>query len=59
MTGYNDRAWELGALAIGDIPGISAVIIRGRVRALLSRNTPRAARLASAYPDLPHLAESH
>lgn len=45
----------LGALAIGDIPGISAVITDGQVRTLLSRNTPRAARLASTRPELPQL----
>jgi enamidase len=49
----------LGALAIGDIPGISAVICAGEVRAKLSRNTPRAARLAEVRPDLPHLDGSH
>jgi enamidase len=49
----------LGALAIGDIPGITAVITDGQVRGLLSRNTPRAARLASTRPELPHLAESN
>lgn len=46
----------LGALAVGDIPGISAVITAGQVRALMSRNTPRAARLATTTPQLPHLA---
>lgn len=45
----------LGALAVGDIPGISAVITAGRVRGLLSRNTPRAARLASVTPRMEHL----
>lgn len=50
------RADALGALGIGDIPGISAVITGGEVRALISRNTPRAARLASVTPALPHLA---
>lgn len=49
----------LGALAIGDIPGISAVVTDGVVRGLLSRNTPRAARLATIRPDLPHLAGGH
>jgi enamidase len=49
----------LGALAIGDIPGISAVICAGEVRAKLSRNTPRAARLAEVRPDLPYLDGSH
>ena len=49
----------LGALRIGDIPGISAVVTDGTVRALLSRNTPRAARLAQASPPLPHLDGSH
>ncbi len=45
----------LGALSIGDIPGITAVVTGGVVRALVSRNTPRAARLASVEPPLPHL----
>jgi enamidase len=49
----------LGALAIGDIPGVSAVVTDGTVRGLLSRNTPRAARLATTRPDLPHLAGGH
>lgn len=45
-----------GALAIGDIPGITAVITGGELRNLTSRNTPRAARLASVEPPMPHLA---
>ena len=49
----------LGALSIGDIPGISAVVTEGVVRAKLSRNTPRAARLASVHPDMPHLDAPH
>lgn len=35
----------LGAIKIGDIPGISAVIIGGQIQALKSRNTPTATRL--------------
>ena len=50
-------AW--GALAIGDIPGISAVVCGGEVTALRSRNTPRAARLATLEPGLPHLEDGH
>ncbi|MFC4466822.1 amidohydrolase family protein [Streptomyces xiangluensis] len=46
----------LGALEIGDIPGITAVITGGHLRNLTSRNTPRAARLAAVTPDMPHLA---
>ncbi|MBR8640545.1 amidohydrolase family protein [Streptomyces tuirus] len=46
----------LGALAIGDIPGITAVITSGVLRNLTSRNTPRAARLAQVEPAMPHLA---
>lgn len=49
----------LGALALGDIPGISAVICAGEVRAKLSRNTPRAARLAEVSPDMPYLDSPH
>jgi enamidase len=49
----------VGALAIGDIPGISAVITDGQLRTLLSRNTPRAARLATVTPPAPHLAGGH
>ncbi len=45
----------IGALSIGDLPGISAVVTDGTVRAMLSRNTPRAARLATSTPELPHL----
>ena len=37
----------LGAIARGDIPGISAVIIDGEVRVGRSRNTPLAKRLAT------------
>jgi enamidase len=49
----------LGALAIGDIPGISAVLTAGEIRALISRNTPRAARLARAAPEPAHLLAAH
>lgn len=45
----------LGALADGDIPGISAVVIGGEVRVLRSRNTPVATRLASIEPPLNYL----
>lgn len=48
----------LGALGVGDIPGISAVITDGELRTLASRNTPRAARLATVTPPAPHLAKS-
>jgi enamidase len=44
-----------GALATGDIPGITAVITGGELRNLTSRNTPRAARLATVTPPVPHL----
>lgn len=44
-----------GALQIGDIPGITAVITGGVLRNLTSRNTPRAARLAAVTPAMPHL----
>lgn len=37
----------LGAIARGDIPGISCVIIDGQVRVRQSRNTPLANRLAT------------
>ena len=49
----------LGAIAIGDIPGISAVIIDGQVRTLRSRNTPAAARLATVHPPMPYLMDGH
>lgn len=42
----------LGALGRGDVPGISAVVIDGTLRTLLSRNTPRAARLAEVVKGL-------
>jgi enamidase len=45
-----------GALAIGDIPGIAAVVTRGEVRSLRSRNTPASARSAMPTPALTHLA---
>nr|WP_281353683.1 amidohydrolase family protein [Phytoactinopolyspora mesophila] len=49
----------LGALRIGDLPGISAVVTAGQARGLLSRNTPRAARLATIAPAQPHLEPAH
>jgi enamidase len=48
-----------GALARGDIPGISAVLTDGVVRLLASRNTPQAARQVAAPPSLAHLAGGH
>ena len=49
-------ATALEALALGDIPGISAVVIGGIVRTLRSRNTPLAARLATVTPEIEHLS---
>ncbi|MFB3060039.1 MAG: amidohydrolase family protein [Candidatus Binatia bacterium] len=49
----------LGAISRGDIPGISAVIIDGRVRVLRSRNSPAAARLAKVQPQMDWLSEGH
>ncbi|MCD0452075.1 amidohydrolase family protein [Actinocorallia sp. API 0066] len=43
----------LGALARGDIPGISLVLIDGEIKALTSRNTPAAARKARITPEVP------
>ncbi len=48
----------LSALSVGDIPGISAVITGGTVRALRSRNTPQAARAAEVTPRIEHLEQS-
>ncbi|WP_206476734.1 amidohydrolase [Microbacterium sp. KRD172] len=48
----------LGALSVGDIPGISAVITGGVIRALRSRNTPQAARAAEVSPRIEHLEAS-
>ncbi|MCY4369401.1 MAG: amidohydrolase family protein [bacterium] len=48
----------LGALARGDIPGISAVIIDGKIRALRSRNTPAAARQVTVTPEVGELPGS-
>lgn len=48
----------LGALARGDIPGIGAVVIDGKVRALRSRNTPAAARQVMVTPDVGELPGS-
>jgi len=48
----------LGALSVGDIPGISAVITAGIVRTLRSRNTPQAARAARVTPPIEHLESS-
>lgn len=47
------------ALADGDIPGISAVVIDGQVRTLRSRNTPAATRSAAVDPPMPHLSLGH
>lgn len=49
----------LAAISRGDIPGISAVIIDGKLRALRSRNTPAAARMADVSPRMDWLLESH
>lgn len=49
----------LAALALGDIPGISAVVIEGSLRTLRSRNTPLAARMATAIPAIEHLGAGH
>jgi enamidase len=43
----------LGALARGDIPGISAVLIDGDIRGLRSRNTPLAERQVDVHPPIP------
>jgi enamidase len=48
-----------GALELGDIPGVSAVVTSGVVRTLQSRNTPQPSRLAVVRPELPHLAAGH
>src|SRR5690606_41111762 len=45
-----------GAMAIGDIPGVAAVVTAGEVRGLRSRNTPASARSATPTPALTHLA---
>jgi enamidase len=49
----------LGAIARGDIPGISAVIIDGKVRTLRSHNTPAATRMARVRPTMEWLSGSH
>jgi enamidase len=49
----------LGAIANGDMPGISAVVIDGQVRTLRSRNTPAAARMAAVTPPMDHLGGGH
>lgn len=49
----------LGAIARGDIPGISAMIIDGVVRTLRSRNSPMATRMAAVTPPMPWLAGGH
>lgn len=41
-----------GALRRGDLPGISAVLIDGAIRALRSRNTPAAARQVTVTPPI-------
>lgn len=53
-----DQPWgsygegALGALARGDVPGISAVLIDGEVRALTSRNTPASATPVVVHPHM-------
>lgn len=47
-----------GALRRGDIPGISAVLIDGKVRALRSRNTPAAKRQVDVTPEVGELPGS-
>ncbi|WP_419918051.1 amidohydrolase family protein [Candidatus Poriferisocius sp.] len=42
----------VGALARGDIPGISAVLIDGEIRALTSRNTPATSTPAVVVPPI-------
>lgn len=42
----------LGALARGDIPGISAVLIDGEIRVLTSRNTPASASSVVVHPQM-------
>ncbi len=49
----------LGAIAIGDMPGISAVVIDGQVRTLRSRNTPAATRMATVTPPMDYLGGGH
>src|SRR5437764_62224 len=49
----------LGAIARGDIPGISAVIVDGQVRVLRSRNTPLATRMATVTPRMDWLGGGH
>lgn len=49
----------LEALALGDIPGVSAVVIEGVVRTLRSRNTPAATRMATVSPPIEHLGGGH
>jgi enamidase len=48
----------LGALRRGDVPGISAVLIDGELRALRSRNTPAATRQVEVSPPVPEPAGS-
>src|SRR5262249_21171171 len=48
-----------GAIARGDIPGISAVIIDGQMRVLRSRNTPLATRMATVTPPMDWLGGGH
>lgn len=48
----------LGSLRRGDIPGISAVLIDGEIRALRSRNTPAAARQVLVSPPVAEPAGS-
>lgn len=49
----------LGSMQRGDLPGISAVIIDGKVKTLRSRNTPAAARMARVDPSTDWLLEAH
>ena len=49
----------LEAIARGDIPGISAMILDGVVRTLRSRNTPTATRMAQVEPPMEWLNDGH
>lgn len=51
---WGSRAADAAAaLELGDVPGISAIVTSGVVRALQSRNTPQPARMAAVRPEQP------
>ena len=56
---FRGYRYALGALAAGDLPGISMVLIDGRITIGRSRNTPPAARAAEVVKGLGPAGAGH